>query len=170
MSGDHPGRGRDPEPNRLRDGDLPTAVGQPARVGEHPVPRRATGSHAAELVVLGSLVEPGAWGIRVRDVIRQLRTLWIRANSSPSRAPSRVEEGHRQLRTLDQEIEGSNPSSPANPLNAVPAFVAWSPGSSAVLRFPSGRVPRVLRVATCRVGRGRWCSSAGHPRFSRRPC
>jgi hypothetical protein len=39
----------------------------------------------------------------------------IRANPSLSRAPSHVEEGQRQLRTLDQEIEGSNPSSPATP-------------------------------------------------------
>ena len=50
------------------------------------------------------------------------RALWIRANSSPSRAPSHVEEGRRQLRTLDQEIEGSNPSSPAKPQHLGPSL------------------------------------------------
>jgi hypothetical protein len=36
-----------------------------------------------------------------------------------SRAPSHVTGGPRQLRTLDQEIEGSNPSSPAIPQRAL---------------------------------------------------
>ena len=52
--------------------------------------------------------------------------LWIRANPSPSRAPSHAGEGRRQLRTLDQGIEGSNPSSPANSSPANPQHLGHS--------------------------------------------
>jgi hypothetical protein len=71
-----------------------------------------------------------------------------------SRAPSHAEEGRRQLRTLDQEIEGSNPSSPANTGmcwdGPVFARAAWSKCRSCSL---SASTTRTLRSSSARSTR-----------------